>query len=328
VSTVSSSYRVQYDVRPAKQVERRMLVDALQRLAAAGFPVADYQYTGFGAIYFVDFILFHKVLGMSKLLSLEQVKSLTSRMVFNRPFSCVEIKMVPASSEIPNLPRDLRHLVWLDYDGVLQKDFLSDIQSAITVLPAGSILLVTVDVEPPEDHDYRPVDPHFDGSKEVLGPKHWKRYFEYHASSYLKLGLSDTDFGKSELILRSTEILKAAFTKSIVARPELEFLPMFNFAYRDSHSMLTMGGMIAGRAEKRQLRASTMGETVYYRDDFQGPPFEIKVPRLTRKERIYLDREMPCSDDWVPEDFDLDPEDVRHYRDIYRFLPAFAEISL
>lgn len=328
MSAISSSYRVQYDMRPAKQVERRMLVDALQHLAAAHFPVADYQYTGFGAIYFVDFILFHKILGLGKLVSLEQQESLTSRMKFNRPFSCVEIKMVPASSEIPNLSRDVRHLVWLDYDGVLQRDFLSDIQSAITVLPAGSILLVTVDVEPPEDHDYRFVDPQFDNSKNVLGPKHWKRYFEYHASSYLKLGLTDADFGKSGLILRCTEILKAAFTKSIVARPELEFLPMFNFAYKDSHSMLTMGGMVAGRAEKRQLRASKLGDTVYYRDDFGSPPFEIKVPRFTRKERIYLDREMPCADGWVPEEFHLDPEDVRRYRDIYRFLPAFAEISL
>src|SRR3989442_1298026 len=280
-------------MRPAKQVERRMLVDALQRLAAAGFPVADYQYTGFGAIYFVDFILFHKILGLNKLVSLEQQESLTTRMMFNRPFSCVEIKMVPASSEIPNLSRDARHLVWLDYDGVLQKSFLSDIQSAVTVLPPGSILLVTVDVEPPEDHDYRSVDPNFDSSKNILGPKHWKRYFEHHSSPYLELGLSDDDFGKSELILRSTEILKAAFRKAIVARPQLQFLPMFNFAYKDSHSMLTIGGMIAVRAEKRQLRASTLSDTVYYRDNFESPPFEIKVPRLTRKERIYLDRKMP-----------------------------------
>ena len=324
----SSSYSVQYDVRPAKQVERRMLVDALQRLAAAGFPVADYQYTGFGAIYFVDFILFHKLLGLNKLVSLEQQTSLTSRMNFNKPFSCVDVKMIPASTEIPNLSRDIRHFVWLDYDGVLQRDFLSDIQSAITVLPSGSILLVTVDVEPPEDHDYEIVDPNFDSTKEVLGPKHWKRYYEYHASSYLKIGLSDADFGKSELIRRSTEILKAAFTKSIVARPELQFLPMFSFSYRDSHAMLTMGGMIAGRAERRQLRASTLGDTVYYRRDFTSAPFEIKVPRLTRKERVYLDREMPCADGWAPEDFNLDPEVVRHYRDIYRFLPAFAEISL
>jgi len=209
-----------------------------------------------------------------------------------------------------------------------KKGFLSDIQSAITVLPAGSILLVTVDVEPPEDYDYMSVDPDFDSSKEVLGPKHWRRYFEYHASAYLPLGLSDDGFGKSNLTQRSAEVLKAAFTKAIVARTQLQFLPMFNFTYRDSHSMLTMGGMIAGSAEKRLLRASDISNAVYYRKDFEIPPFDIRVPRLTRKERVYLDREMPCADGWVPKDFNLDPEQVQHYRDIYRFLPAFAEILL
>jgi Putative O-methyltransferase len=305
-----------------------MIVDALQRLEAAGFPIVDYQYTGFGAIYFVDFILLHKLLGMNKLVSLERQGSLASRMAFNRPFSCVEIKMVPASSEIPNLSRDIRHIVWLDYDGVLHKDFLSDIQSAVTILPAGSILLVTVDVEPPEDHDYKPVDPNFDSSKETLGPKHWRRYFEHHASAYLKLGLSENDFGASKLGLRTTEILKAAFTRSIVARLQMEFLPMFHFIYKDSHWMLSMGGMIGGRTEKRQLRSSTLADTVYYRRNFDLPPFEITVPRLTRKERIYLDREMPCAEGWVPKDFDLDPDEARRYKDIYRFLPAFAEILL
>jgi len=54
----------------------------------------------------------------------------------------------------------------------------------------------------------------------------------------------------------------------------------------------------------------------------------ITVPRLTRKERAYLDREMPCPDGWSPKDFNLDPDMARQYREIYRFLPAFAEILL
>jgi hypothetical protein len=111
VNHISSSYRVQYDIRPAKQVERRMIVDALQRLAAAGFSIADYQYTGFGAIYFVDFILLHKLLGLNNLVSLEQETSLESRIWFNKPFSCIKIKMVSASAEIPNLSRDVKHIV-------------------------------------------------------------------------------------------------------------------------------------------------------------------------------------------------------------------------
>lgn len=328
MTPISSTYRVQYDLRPCKQVERRMIVDALQRLAATGFAIADYQYTGFGSIYFVDFILFHKLLGLHALLSLERQLSLQRRVEFNRPFSCVDIKMVPASSEIPNLSRDRRHLLWLDYDGVMHKDFLSDIQSAVTVLTPGSILLVTVDVEPPEGHDYKEVDPDFDQLKDVLGPKQWKCYFEFHASAYLELGLSDADFGKSQLVVRSTEILRAAFNKHILVRSELEFLPMFNFVYKDSHSMLTMGGMIASRAEKREVKASSLSETAYYRNNFDSSPFEIKVPRLTRKERIYLDREMPCVEGWVPEDFDLDAGETARYRELYRFLPAFAELLL
>ena len=303
-----------------------MIVDALQRLQAAGFSITDYQYTGFGAIYFVDFILFHKLLGMTKLLSLERMTGLSSRMEFNKPFKCVDVNMVSASSAIPNLSKDIRHILWLDYDGVIHKDFLSDIQSAITVMSPGSVLLVTVDVEPPEDYDYKQVNPTFDGTKEVLGPRHWKEYFEFQASTYLSLGLTENDYGRVELRSRTAEILKACFTRSIVPRAQMEFIPMFNFIYRDSHWMLSMGGMIAGRTEKRHLRSSTLSDTIYYRDDFDISPFEIAVPRLTRKERIYLDREMPCAEGWTPKEFDIDAAELRKYRDIYRFLPAFAEI--
>jgi len=60
MSAATESYlKVAYDLRPAKQIERRMFIDGLQRLALAGFDIGDYQYTGFGSIFFVDFILFH-----------------------------------------------------------------------------------------------------------------------------------------------------------------------------------------------------------------------------------------------------------------------------
>jgi hypothetical protein len=161
-----------------------------------------------------------------------------------------------------------------------------------------------------------------------MRPKLWTRYFEHHASTYLDLGLSEDDFGRSQLPLRTAAVLKASFIRSITARQGMAFSPMFNFIYRDSHSMLSMGGMLGGSAERRRLSRSTMGETVYYRHSFDLPPFETRVPRLTRRERTYLDREMPCADSWVPAEFELDSQDVLRYRDIYRFMPAFAEILL
>ena len=108
-----SSLKVPYDLRPAKQIERRMLVDGFQRLAQAGFPIRDYQYTGFGSLYFVDFVLFHKLLGIHRMLTVEHDQSLADRVEFNRPFDCVEIAMKSAGEVIPSLARDLRHILWL-----------------------------------------------------------------------------------------------------------------------------------------------------------------------------------------------------------------------
>ena len=47
----SKSYlSVHYELRSAKQVERRMLIDALHTLGEDGFRISDYQYTGMGSI--------------------------------------------------------------------------------------------------------------------------------------------------------------------------------------------------------------------------------------------------------------------------------------
>ena len=59
---------VHYEFRPAKQVERRMLIHTFQSLMELGFPISKYKYTGLGSIYFVDFAMFHRYLGISKFL--------------------------------------------------------------------------------------------------------------------------------------------------------------------------------------------------------------------------------------------------------------------
>ena len=67
----SSSHRVQYDLRPRKQIERRMMIHAFQRLSEARFTISSYRYAGFGAFFFVDFILFHRLLGIDDMVSIE-----------------------------------------------------------------------------------------------------------------------------------------------------------------------------------------------------------------------------------------------------------------
>jgi hypothetical protein len=313
MTTPTHSYReVPYDLRPKKQIERRMFVDALQRLAVCGFPISEYKYTGLGSIHFVDFILFHRILGIEDLLSVEHSTGISKRVQFNRPFKNIKISMSSIGDVIPSLSQDRKHIIWLDYDDVLTKEQLEDVEACGTYLTVGSILLVTVDVHPPKGEN----------------PEQWRRHFMRHAKAFLAGKKSASDFWRSKLVKRNTEALFGALTQGLVGR-DATFFPMFNFKYQDGrHPMLTIGGMIGRDDEYRRLSASTLRQTVYYRSNFEQQPYEILVPTLTRKERIYLDCCMPCVDGWVPTDFELTVEEVKAYRDVYRFYPAYAELLL
>src|SRR5207244_1556417 len=104
----------------AKQIERRMLLESLQLLAEGGFPISDYQYTGFGSIHFVDFILVHRLLGINRMLSVEHSQKIQKRVQFNQPFKTVDVVLNSATEVIPALSPEKRHILWLDYDGPLE----------------------------------------------------------------------------------------------------------------------------------------------------------------------------------------------------------------
>jgi hypothetical protein len=290
-----------------------MIVDALLSLSAAGFPIKHYQYTGMGSIYFIDFMLFHRLIGIKSMLSVEYDTNIARRVQFNRPFDCVDTKIAPIGDIIPTLSPDIRHFLWLDYDDVATAAHLNDVSSAATRLSVGSILLVTIDLEPPT---------------ETGKPRDWMKYFETEAGDYFRPSLKVRDFAKSQLPARNIEFIWNAIKSGIVGRTAVRFIPMFNFVYEDGHKMLTMGGMIGTAHEEQLIAASGLAKTDFFRSSFDSDPCFIKVPRLTRKERQYLDGFMPCPDKWRPAEFELSRENVLAYRDIYRFCPTYAELLL
>ncbi|RMG75351.1 MAG: hypothetical protein D6711_06830, partial [Chloroflexi bacterium] len=62
----SSSRKINYGLRPAKHIERKMLIEIFRRLSEFG-SVESYRYIGFGALYFNDFYQFHKYLGIQNM---------------------------------------------------------------------------------------------------------------------------------------------------------------------------------------------------------------------------------------------------------------------
>jgi putative O-methyltransferase len=310
---LGSSFGVQYDLRPAKQVERRMIIDACQLLSLANFPIRDYQYTGFGSFYFVDFILFHKLLGIRDMLSVERDTRIEKRVKYNRPFACIKLEMNSSTVVIPTLSPDKKHILWLDYDSVLSASHIIDARLAGTYLTPGSLILITVDVEPPGD--------------EQDGPKQWRQHFHEEAGE-LALSLDrDDDFAESKLVSVNSKLLASAIHAGMVGR-DVQFSPLFNFLYADGHHMLTIGGMITTETERRQLRASKLDATEYIRTSLSKKPFSIYVPRVTRKKRLHLDPRMPCRKKWRPKRFEMPSRDVQAYRQVFPFLPAYAELLL
>ncbi len=306
-----SYHKVQYDLRPAKQVERRMIIDALRKLTIEGFAIEDYTYVGFGSIYFVDFILFHKFLGIDDMLSIEYSREIEKRVKFNKPYDFIKIEIKPAGEVIPSLSPDLTYLLWLDFDDIINADLLEDVRLAATYLPIGSILLVTVDVEPPDNGD---------------NPDHWKEYFEEQAEDYI--GLSDAaSFAKSNLSSTNAQILERVIKDGLTGR-DAELLNLFNFVYADGHKMITIGGIIGSKTERRKIAGSKLNEEFYIRKDFSCDGYHIRVPKVTRKERLFLDSAMPSPTGWEPDNFELPEEDLQAYREIYKFFPAYAELLL
>ena len=311
MTTPSRSYRqVFYDLRPAKQVERRMIMDALGRLMNGGIPIRDYQYTGLGSIYFFDFVLLYKILGMRRFLSVEYDTSITKRVAFNKPFEPIEIRMTSIGDVIPELDTSLRHLVWLDYDDRLTNGVLLDASGAANHLSPESLLLVTVDVEPPSD---------------AATPEARAEYLRSEARAFLPYEFNTEWCIQSRYPATNLAIIANAITTGLAVRG-VGFHPLFKFTYADGHKMVTLGGMIGDAAVESRIDACDWSEAWYLRRNTHDDPYRIRVPRLTRRERLFLDQHMPGEPGWRPRAFELSGQELADYREIHRFYPLYGEL--
>jgi hypothetical protein len=290
-----------------------MLIDAFQIMSIAGFPIRDYQYSGMGSIYFVDYIMLHRLLGMTRFLTAEFDRGIRKRVKFNRPFKDIAIRMDPIGDVIPDLDVDLKHILWLDYDFRMRRLILEDTVAAAHKLSPGSILLITVDVEPPTEED---------------NPAVWMRHFQREARPFTDYRWTASSFARSRLAHVNATILFNAVRNGIAGRKNIKFFPLFKFDYADGHEMITVGGMIGGSIEERMLAACDFSRSVYIRPDFNDEFYHIRVPRITRKERLHLDHFMPSTTGWKPREFELPDEDLESFRQIYRYYPAYAELLL
>lgn len=309
---------VNYAIRPNKAVERKLVFSALRKLASF-LDISEYRYIGFGSLWFVDFTMAHRLLGISSMVSIEQNEIGFRRGEYNRPLSCIKMIHGESSLVIPDLALEEKPaIVWFDYDSSIGGPALDDIQSIVARCAANSIMLVTLSAKmddlPDQDENGGGIDLETSLRKicgdlvpTPLPPK------SLHRKNFPRL--------ISEIV--SNQFLTAAVESG---RAE-KFIKLFDIIYTDGTPMVTFGGIMATVAD-----AERISETVKS-SQWEGIVAGlINIPPLTIREKAALDQVMPSAVALTPADIDkmgfpLKGEQIASYQKHYIHYPMLGEVQ-
>jgi len=316
--------RVNYRLRPAKGVERRMMADAFLRLRPFG-SVESYRYVGMGSVYFADFTLFHTVCGLTHLVSIEdaQDQRTQNRFKFNVPLASIELKFGHSNVELPKLHwESVRTICWLDYDGSLTGSVLTDIRFLAARMSPGSLLAVTVDTRL-NDEAAAPHKKFLDKLIAQLGTEE-KVPTEVTAAKKLKASQI-----KSVFRAIMTQELKDGVNERNTGMPpeqRITFEQIFNFEYSDKAPMLTIGWILFDEGQRAQFNQCEFNKLKFFRAEKK--PFIIAPPFLTPQEMRELNR-CDAKETYRSSDLPLPAEEIKNYEDIRRYWPTggYAEMT-
>ena len=303
--------KVDYSLRPAKSTVRQMVVETLGRLGPL-VPVDRYRYVGMGSIYFRDFQIVHRRLGINDMITIEGNRRAEERVRFNLPLACIELIMDDTSRALPQIPiEDGPHILWLDYESRVNQGVLSDADETAGRCASKSVLIVTVNAERPDGDERERWLSEFGDERPEPSQPHTKA--EYALFSYR--------------VLR--ERIDAALDSRNAARPKklhVKFHQMFHMIHADGVQMLTFGGVLVAETDRQQLKDCGIGSLEFTRPGEK--PYRIKIPRLTRREVLHLLSKMPNTHVDVEDaasKVGIPASEVRELAAVYRHAPLFVE---
>lgn len=312
----NSSYeRVNYRLRFAKFMERRMIFDSLVRLS--NFKnIADYRYVGFGSIYFTDFILVHKLLGISELISIESEEDNKARFEFNKPFNCIEILWGESSSILPELGWARETILWLDYDGRISKTALSDAGTFAAYALSGSVLICTLNVKPT--------------SLDLPQSDLIKKLRKAVGSTFVPASLKPEDLVGPSYGEVCGRIVESKISATLADRnsglsddKKLKIRRLFNFRYQDGVPMATFGWILSSHEDESKFDRCRFSD---FKFCFSSAPYRIAAPVLTPKEARLLDRHLPNGLTGLA-GVGIPQAEIDKYSPHYRYYPNFSDVE-
>lgn len=316
---MTSFRKVDYSLRPAKHAERKMLVEIMRRMAVFQ-PIEEYVYVGFGSVWFSDFVLFHRALGIRNMISIEHSTGAKDRIEANKPFR-IQMEYAPSATVLPRLDWSRRSIVWLDYDDPLQPSMLEDVAAVAARAESGTLIAVSVQcVCAPEQADYereRLTDANTLGAiarfRNVFGR-------ERVPPEALDGDLRGWPYGRLARRMLRDAINSVLGVRNLDSEHQISYFPICDIEYQDDARMTTMVGILVKEPEIHHYSKCGFNDI----DFLAGAdgPIRIEIPKLTYRELRQLEQHLPCQDDLASPP--IPPSEVTKFRKLYRYFPNFA----
>jgi hypothetical protein len=315
VARSSTARFISYDLRPAKQSERRILIDILKIGGDCGLPIDQYRYVGMGANRFYDFLLLHKYLGISTMTSLEHDPEMFKRAVFNVPYGFIDVQEKSAAAFVGEDSAEAPSIYWLDYDGGIGPDVVGDISSFSSKLKIGDFCFITVFGGPP-----RVLEQENDQGRLV-----WLQDNMGDLAGEIVL----EDVERSNFTKAIHKLLIAAFRNAFSPRRDGVFVPLLQVEYSDSTPMVTVGGALLSDGQAVNYR-SKIKRALPFLNTTEAVMYHIKSLNLTERERVLFDRAVTSPSRRRVERNALKrlgfkADQIAAYKDLVRYLPRYVE---
>jgi hypothetical protein len=309
----STTNVVNYSLRHNKSIERAIVFDCV-RVVLRELGIADAVYIGFGSVWFSDFLLAHRMLGVQRMVSIEADPVTYKRAVFNRPYRTLEVvegesnDITPQLLDRPDLV-DRPWIIWLDYDKILDTTKLEELTELVRRLPSNSVLLTTFSAF----------------GRKYRNPERVRTLFGLAAPE----SISQRDFNDEDALMNilAKALEDLLVSTAVKAARRGSFVPTFRLLYRDTTPMVTLGGVLPSGANEEMIR------TIVSDTGWGGQPADtIEAPPLTAKEVLALQSQLPNSKRLTRSDvealgFDLEDAQLRSFVDHYLNYPSFVQVA-
>lgn len=315
---MKSANKINYELRPCKYIERKMLVKSLARIVNRFDPNgSNYQYIGLGGLSFADFKVIHKELNINTMTSIEGAPYNIKKLNFNKPYSCIDVKLGFTSVIIPGLSYEQKTIAWLDYDGVLEPAMFTDAENLIGMMPEKSVYIVSCNAL-------------LNTSDSASSTYYTNEEFREKFGDLVPGTVRDNCCTLSNAPDTLYKMFNRICTKKIRDRnlendTKLKFQPLYYFVYQDGTPMFTFGGII--------IDAGLDFAELHVNDfDFINPsePYKIDMPILTFYELNRLNQAVgdESAEMKIVKDGILQRGEIVKFKKFYKYMPNFFDVRL